>query len=44
MTKAGASGELKEVSGIGRTGRNFDKSEKITQPSGAATPSGQRHA
>ena len=28
----------------GCTNPDFDKSEKITQPSGAATPSGQRHA
>ena len=42
--QAGASGKPKEVSGIGRTSRNFDKSKKITQPSGAATPAGQRRA
>ena len=28
----------------GRTGRNFGRSKKITQPSGAATPAEQRRA
>ena len=38
--QAGASGEQKEVSGTGRTGRNFDRNGKDHAAQRGATPSG----